>query len=222
MTFLALCQRLRQEAGLSGTGPTTTVSQTGEMKRIVDWISAAYEDIQNIHASWRFLRTSFSVSTIASTQEYTPAALSITDLGKWKRNDIRIYSSVADEQYLDYYPWEEFRMLYMYGSYRSQEGRPTIISIKPDNSLTFWQTPDDVYTIDGEYYKTADVLSGNTDTPLIPARFQMVIVWKALMHYGAYAAADEKYAHGQNEYRRVLRILEDDQLDDTTFGEPLA
>ena len=225
MNFLALCQRLRQEAGLSGTGPTTTVAQTGEMGRIVDWISAAYEDIQNAHASWRFLRTEFSFVTIASTQEYTPAAVSLTDHATWVKKDLRVYTTAtpSDEQYLNYVPWDEYRITYMYGSNRTNEGRPTIISVKPDNSLTLWQIPDTaLMTIDGEYYKTADVLSGNTSTPLIPDRFHMIIVWKGLMYYGAYAAAEEKFAHGQNEYKRLLRALELDQLEDFTYGEPLA
>jgi hypothetical protein len=213
---------LRQEAGLSGTGPTTVTGQTGEMKRIVDWISAAYEDIQNLHTTWRFLRNDFSFSTIDGTQDYTPTSVSLTSFGSWIKRDIRIYSAEADETFLTYYPWELFREAFFFGSHRSQEGRPTVITVRPNNTLTLWQIPDAVYTVNGEYYKTADVLSGDSDPPLIPDRFQMIVAWKALMYYGAYAGADEKYAHGSNEYKKILTGLEFDQLEDTTYGEPLA
>lgn len=222
MTYLELCQRLRQEAGLSGTGPASVLSQTGEMKRIVDWVASAYEDIQNLHATWRFLRTDFSFSTIASTQDYLPTSVSLSDFGSWIKNDIRIYSSVADEDSLEYCPWEIFRQAYYFGSNRTQTGRPTVITVKPNNALALWQIPNDVYTVNGEYYKTAQSMTANADSPLIPTRFQMIIVWKGLMHYGAYAGADEKYAHGSNEYKKLLALLEYDQLEDFTFGEPLA
>jgi hypothetical protein len=219
---LALCQRLRQEAGLSGTGPASVLSQTGEMKRIVDWVSAAYEDIQNLHATWRFLRADFSFSTIAGVQDYTPAAVSLSDFASWIKNDIRIYSAAADEDTLEYQPWEMFRQTYFFGSSRTQSGRPTVVTVRPNNTLTLWPIPDAVYTANGEYYKSAQVMSANISVPVIPSRFQMIIVWKALMHYGAYAGADEKYAHGNNEFKRILSMMEFDQLEDTTFGEPLA
>ena len=222
MNYLALCQRLRQEAGLSGTGPTSVLSQTGEMKRVVDWAASAYEDIQNLHATWRFLRNDFSFPTIASTQDYTPAAVGLTEFASWIKEDIRLYSSLSDEQLLEYHPWEIFRQAYFIGTQRTQTGRPTIVTVKPDNALALCQIPDAVYTVNGQYYKSAQVMSANADTPVIPTRHQLIIVWRGLMYYGAYAGADEKYTHGQNEYKKMLFALEYDQLEDMTYGEPLA
>lgn len=222
MNFLSLCQRLRQEAGLSGSGPASVIGQTGEMKRVVDWVASAYEDIQNLHATWRFLRDSFSFSTIASTQDYTPTAVSLTDFAAWVKNDIRIYSSIEDEYPMEYVPWGIFREAYYFGTHRTTTGRPTVVTVRPNNSLTLWQIPDAVYTVNGEYYKSVQSMSANADAPVIPARFQMIVVWKALVHYGAYTGADEKYAHGNAEYKKLLSMLEFDQLEDMTFGEPLA
>jgi len=222
MTFLQLCQRLRKEAGVSGTGPSAVTGQTGEYLRLVDWITAAYEDIQNAHKTWRFLRAEFSFSTIASTQEYTPAAVSITDLAVWRRQDMRVYDSESDEQFLHYLPWSDFRVNYKFGNNRSSEGRPSVVTVKPDNSLALWQIPDDVYTIDGEYYKSADVMEANSDVPIFHERFHLAIVWRALMYYGGYEAADERYSHGQNEFRRLKRQMDASELDDLGYGDPLA
>ena len=222
MDFLACCQRLRQEAGLSGTGPVSVVSQTGEMKRIVDWVAAAYEDIQELHATWRFLRDDFSFSTIVNNQDYAPISVGLTEHASWVKEDIRIYESVNDECQLIYLPWEIFRKTYFIGSNRSVTGRPTIVTVRPNNTLTFWQVPSAILTVNGEYYKSPDVMAANTDMPVMPSMFHMIIVWKGLMHYGAHAGADEKYAHGEKEYKRMKAMLEFSELEDFTHGEPLA
>jgi len=220
-----MCQRLRQEAGISGTGPATVTGQTGEMKRVVDWILAADEDIQNEHATWRFLRESFDFVTIASNQEYTAASVSITDLASWIKRDIRVYTTLtpSNESYLEYVDWDEFRAGYMFGASRTQEERPSIVSIKPNNSLMFWPTPNSaLLTVDGEYYKTAVTMTADANTPQYPARFHMAAVWRGLMYYGDYAAAPEKYEKGEDEFNRLMRRLELDQLEEVGYGEPLA
>ncbi len=42
MNFLSLCQRLRSEARIPGTGPSSVTGQTGELAKIVEWITTAY------------------------------------------------------------------------------------------------------------------------------------------------------------------------------------
>jgi len=225
MTFLELCVRLRNEAGIPGTGPASTIDQTGDYERIVNWVQSANQDIQNHKPDWRFMQTEFTFSTVDGTQSYTPSDASITDLQAWKVSeygDIRVYTATSDEQYLDYLPWELFRQTYMFGTSRDLEGKPTVVSIKPDNSITFYPKPDAVYTIDGEYFKKAVDLSGNTDEPAFPSQFHLAIVWRALMLYGAYDAADERYSHGQNEYKKLMRKMEFDQSHQITWGAPLA
>ena len=96
------------------------------------------------------------------------------------------------------------------------------MTVRPNNTLTLWQIPDGIYTVTGEYYKVPHKLAANTDTLAMPARFHMIVVWKALMHYGAYAGAGEKYDHGEREYKRIRAMLEFSELEDTTYGEPLA
>ena len=228
MNYLELCQRLRQESGVPGTGPASTVDQTGFDKKIVDWIATAYGHIQSLHQTWRFLRQDFEFNTVASQREYSVSDASITNLSRWKINeygDIRMYlaaTGISDEQYIDFVHWDDYRFAYLIGNSRTAEGRPSIVTITPDNNLDFFHVPDAVYTVKGEYWQTPDVFSGNTDEPIIPSRFHMAIVWKALMYYGAYDAADERYSHGQNEYKIMKKRLEFDQLPKITFGGPLV
>lgn len=225
MNFLALAQRLRLESNISGAGPSSVAGQTGELEKVVNWVSNAYEDIQSMYATWNFLRTSFSFSTIAGTQNYTLEAVSLSDLAIWKaiaEDDLTIYSSTSDEQYLSPVSWDEFRAIYMFGTNRTLTGRPTVVTVKPDNSMSFWPIPDAIYTVTGEYFKKAQTLSANTDVPVIPSQFHMAIVWRGLMFYGADYAAIEKYDHGQNEFRSMMRKLEFNQLPRLSYGEPLA
>ncbi len=225
-TRLELTVDLRREAGASGTGPSSTISQTGESARLVEWIDTAYEAVQSLHGGrWHFLRTEFSFNTIANTGNYTKAAAGLTELGSWKEDTLRCYlaaTGVSDEQELEYVAWDEFRFVYGRGTSSTQTGRPSLFTIKPNNSLTFWPIPSAIYTVTGEYFKRPQAMSADADEPLIPQQFQPVIVWKALMLYGAYTAADEKYSHGQNEYRAVLHQLVRHQLDRVRYGSPLA
>ena len=225
MTFLELCQRLRLEAGVSGTGPVSVLNQAGSYEKLVKWVQAAYEDIQNEHDDWFFLQTEFSFSTISGVQNYTKTAVGLDELRNWKMGqlgDIRIYSSVSDETWLEYIPWDEFRANYLIGTSRTSQGRPSVFSIKPDMSMSLWQTPDAVYTVNGEYFKRAQTLTTNTSEPIFPQQYHMMIVWRALMYYAAKTAADEKYAHGQNEYRRLLNSMEQEMLPQIGYGAPLV
>ncbi|MCP4607743.1 MAG: hypothetical protein GY845_03360 [Planctomycetes bacterium] len=228
MNFLQLAQRLHQEAGLSGSGPTTTVDQVGILKQVVDWINTAYIDVQSQHAIWHFMQDDFSFQTTASKREYSIADTGVTDLETWKLDDygsFRVYltsSGVANEQYMYQLLWDDYRQMYLYGATRTAEGLPNYVSVQPDEGLNLYLVPDDIYTIVGEYYKVPAELSGDTDVPIIPSQFHMIIVWRALMFYAGYDAANEKYAMGKTEYKKLLMRLEIDQLPQITFGGPLA
>jgi len=228
MNFLQLVQRLHSETGRQGTAPAAVTGQTGMNQRLVNWILTAYEDIQGLHESWLFRRDDFSWPTIATVQNYTPAGVGIDDLAAWwfdpnhnNLSGIRLYSVVADEADLIYLPWNDYRTTYKFGSSRSQSCRSTIFSIKPNMSMDLWAIPDTIYTVNGEYVKTIQIMEANDDIPILPD-YHMIIVWKGLMYYGAFEGAPEVYAHGKEEYDRILPRLEMNQLPKITWGAPLV
>lgn len=220
MNFLQLCQRLRSKAGIAGTGPATVVNQAGELGRVVDWITEAYEDIQDKRADWDFLRLDFSFNTVAATSTY--AKSTVSNLANWKKDSVRIYqTTVNDEQFLYFKEWDEFRDFRLFGPTASATGRPIEFSIKPDKSLVLWPIPDGIYTIRGEYYRTAHVMTANTDEPLFD-RYQMAIVFNALMRYAEYVAEPGVYASAQKEYGRLINKLELDRTSEIGTGGPMA
>jgi hypothetical protein len=212
------------EAGIAGTGPATVTSQTGEAGRIVDWVKSAYEDIQNINASWDFLLSPFTFPTVIGKQDYSASDISISNLSKWKADsdeDFTIYSSYADEAHLPLMAWWLFRQQYLFGSARSATGRPSVVSVHPNKTLWLSPVPDAVFTVTGQYY-CKDFLLADTDEPLLPVDYHLAIIWKGLMYYAAYSSASDLYAHGDREYKKIIRKMSMAELPKITFGEPLV
>lgn len=200
MTFLELAQELRKEAGVSGTGPATVVSQSGELKRLVDWVNDAWEAIQNEQDDWLWMRSDFTYAMPALQQTMTAAQAGITAFGRWWEKTLRCYATsigVSDEQKLIYKPWDEFRDMYLLGA-RPAATRPAHFTIKPDDSIMVGPQNDVAYTFVGEYQKSASRMAADADVPGMPADLVMLIVWDALVLYGTYESASECVVRGTN------------------------
>lgn len=221
MNKLNLCKRLRQEAGIAGLGPDSTIGQKGELRRIVDWIDAAYQDIQDKHDDWEFLRDEFSFDCVVGTDTY--AASTVENLANWRLPSVRIYlTTLRDERWLNYIPWNLFRDTRRMQSNRFVEGRPINFSIKPDKSMVLWPIPDETYTIEGEFYRVPYTMDVDTDTPIIPERYHLAIVYNALMKYAAYIGEPSLYANAQKDYGRLINKLEIDRAPRLMAGPALA
>lgn len=218
MTYLQLLNRLKNECGVAGADLTSLSELSREMQRLANWVAQSYEEIQEECLSFDFRRKSFTFNTVAGTQTYavgTGLAINLTDFATWINDSFRIYltaDGVADEILLDQFPdYTSFRDYYMLGTLGTSTGRPSTIAITPNKSLAFGLKPDDVYTVTGEYYSTPQTLTASTDVPLIPARFHMAIVYKAMMKYGLYESAQEQVQAGQQQYAVMLNRLRADQ-----------
>ena len=225
MNLLQLVNQTRVECGVSGPALTTAQSQVGESGRMVAWTQQAWIDIQTSKEDWLFLRMPFTFNLVASQWQYTAADAGLTDFGNWKRDSFRASSvgqDYKDEQLLNYMEWTTYRNLYRYANMRNTTARPVVVSITPEKDLAFGSKPDQAYVIDGEYYTQPASLVADADEPLIPARFQMAIVYRAMMYYAGYEAAPEVLSRGDFEYRRLYSRMEIDQLPTIISGPPLA
>lgn len=228
MTYLQLCQRLRQEAGISGTGPTTTISQVGEYKRLCDWIATAWFDIQAIHQDWRFLRATATFTTVASQYGYTTlqAGIAANTFGRWIHGSGRIYKTatgLTSEIFLDWIAYEDWRDLWLFGANRSVEAPPIHFTLGPDDSVILAPKPPVGYTVSLDYYKAPVLLALDADVPTLPFRHDhMIIVYQALKAYASFESAPEVYARADAEYKRLLNRLEIDQLPRPMFQGALC
>ena len=219
--FLQLCQATRELAGLAGTGPTTTVAQTGELKRLVNWVAQSWIDIQNLHKTWNFLITDLSFTTTASKGDYTLAEMLASDLRMLDESSLRCQQTslgYQNRQFMDPWDWVHFRDLYRFNNL--VEGRPTRFAVDPQTkSLSLASIPDAAgYTITGRYWKKPVALVADTDTPIISSEYHMLIVYWALSKYAGYEAAMEvKQEAGENR-AKLLSALENDQLPPMEVG----
>jgi hypothetical protein len=224
-TYLQLCQRLRQEVGAAGTGPSAVTGQTGELARIVSWIAEADEEIQRERDNWRFMRGSFTLNTVADDGSYAASDCTtpISDLRKWDEHSFKIYlsaSGVSDESQLHYLDYQAWYDVYNVGSQTSS--RPMYFTIDDNQSILLAPKPSAVYVVSGKYYKSVDTLAASSDEPLYPAEFHMLAVYLGMMKYGRYTGAPELYTDGERLYKKMLRQMERTQLPRVRPFEPMA
>ena len=227
MNYLQLINRLRVECGVSGAStPLITVTGlTGESYRMASWINSAWVDVQTAKEDWQWMRYPVQFNTVTQQHIYTPTEAGVgSTFGNWKRDSWRASSvgqNYADEQLMNY---TTFRNLYMYGNMRTTYARPVVVTVDPDKNLGFGSIPDQPYVIVGEYYVQPTEFVAATDAPpsVFPDRFQMMIVYRAMMFYGGYESAPEVYQRGEFEFKRLMNRLDIDQLPTVVSGPPLA
>jgi hypothetical protein len=226
-TFLELCQRTAQEAGIGpGTVPTTVLAQTGELRRIVNWVASSWFDIQAAHKDWKFLRKSVSFQTVLGTATYTPSMAGADWFGRWVKDSFRVWKTatgIKSEIPLEFMPYEWWRDMYQIGAMRSAYSQPMRVTVTPDRSLGLGPVPLDGYTIDGDYYGAPVELMNDTDIPLLPdGHNPMIIVNGALMSYGVFFSAPEVYQSAKIDFDKMYSQLRDEQLPPITLGGALA
>jgi hypothetical protein len=231
VNYVQLASRLRQEVGGSGTGPSSVLNQTGEYKRFVDYIAQAWTEIQNKHSNWRWMRTEFTLPTVASDDDYvytdatdSIASATISRFARWIEDDnMKIYlasSGIGTQTFLSPCDWDDFRSIYKFGTV--QTGYPTDFAVDPRNHLRFGLMPNGIYTVTGDYMKSAQTLAADADIPEMPDRFHMLIVYEAMKKYAAYESAPEVWSGVEDARNVMMRDLEIDQRPARGYGDALA
>jgi len=209
MNFLQLCQRLRQEVGGTGSGPSTVLSQSGENRLYVDWINQACKEIQSDRLEWRFMWSQGSVALPVGAQiNALPVDLKTLDPD----------SLLLDGGRIDLFDYSVFR-----NNYRaSYSGKPTVCTILPNGQLKTNTVPDQAYTLNFDYWTKPVSLSENTDIPSLPEEYHMLIVYKAMQYYAGYENAGEVYQDGRIRYEEMLPDVELTQLPAMTLPGAIA
>ncbi len=213
MNFLQICQHAREESGIAGTStPSTVVAQTGILGKLVTRTAQAWVDIQTSRQYWDFARSTLTFPTVAAQRTYDVVAdLSHTDVDKWDTDSVFIYTtSVADQAPLE---WKDYQWFIRHVDQTYPDGRPTWITELPGKILAFDRTPDDVYTITADYWRTPELLADDTDTPGLPEQLHWIIVWKSVMMYAGSQGAGDMFAYAKGNYDALHFQLVMDQGD---------
>ena len=220
MTFLQLFQRAHQESGISGAQPSAVTGQTGKLLKLVNWVADAWTQIQLERNNWLFMHSTFTFPTIADQKDYLASTLAapITDVSTWDRGSFLIHLTsltTEDQNFLLFDSYSSWRKDHRQGMTTNPTGRPQKLTLLPTNAIRFEPTPDAIYTIEGEYKRTAQLFAADADVPTnLPDDFHMIIVWQALKFYGFYEDAPDVLDMAETFFDNLLVRLEEDQLPD--------
>ena len=212
-TYLVLCQDMARDVGIPGTGPSsvTSTSLSEEENAVVRYIANADQDVQSRWFDWDFLWSEASITAISGTSTLTSSNTGFPSaLGNWKLDSL-VWDKASDSyQILEYMEWNSYREMYKYGTIDSDV--PEVYSIKPNNDLDLYPTPNAATVISAEYWATPTVLAADADISAIPPRFHKIIIARAKMYYAENEDAPEVMAGAVAEFEDLLDKLEADQL----------
>lgn len=223
MNFLQMAQAVKRESGL---GPAASIvaysSATGDDLRMFDWVNWAARDITLSREDWRFRR---GTATLASTTSIanTSTAFGLTDFASWKGENrlykpstYRVTDGITQEKDLTWMDYDSFRKAFLTGYHTP--GSVQYWSISPSEELLIGPTPDSAHFVRSDYIKDYTDMAADADTVLIPPRFHMLIVWRALMEYGGFDAAGEVYQRAERNYTLGWPQLVQSQMDTPTIA----
>lgn len=198
MTYLELCVRVREESGVSGTGPASTINQIGVLAKIVGWVRDADLDIQRLKTEWKFLWRRTQSALVLGQQSYTAIDLSLSDL----KDLSRFWVNGQPVSVVDWDEWVD-----RYEPQGTGQGLPQVVTIAPDGSFMFYPVPDSAYSTRTDYFKMPVALSGDSDVSVIPTAYHDCIVQKALIYYGRFEEDQALIQLATMQYEQKLSEL---------------
>ena len=213
MNLLSLCQAAQREMGVSGSGPATAVNATGFAAKVVAWVQQASSEIQGKHPTWRFLWRQTDLALTQGKQVYARQDFGQPNIKVWRGDGCNLYRPIEGPN-ARYWPafmsWMDYQ--YLTRQYSAQ-GMPQYVAERPDLSLSFFPVPDGDYVFSAEYYVKPIPLVKNTDVPLMPEEFHMIIAWRAVMFYAGSDSDPGLLVHAAAQYSTLMSAMEMDQLD---------
>jgi len=221
--FLALVQSLHYEAKLPGSPPAAVTAQSGRAADLVRWIIEAWNDIQrDKDGRWKWRRSEWFVNTVADDASYVfsdctdvIAAATITRFHAWELDDddppfiYLVSEGKTSERELPIARWNEFRRLYLRATH--DPASPSQMSVDHTDALYFGPTPNDIYRVTGNYWKSIQNLVNDVDVPEMPSDFHMLIVYRALLKYAYNVVGQDILARAQTEGTPIYDALVENQ-----------
>lgn len=207
----------------SGTTATATVTSTttladGDYVLIAGASPSGYNGAVQIDVT---AATTFTYTVAAGLS--TPATGTITAT-LIDYDELRPFFAYADRPYINavksgetaatrvfQVPWQTFGGYYDSGNFTDQ-GRPCYFAIKPDGKLSLHPIPDAVYTLTIPYRKIEQRLVAETTVPELPVKFHPLIVYFAMVHYGASNESNAAGSAGSAFYKKMRRACINQQL----------
>lgn len=204
----------------------------------MNWVADAFSDVAQAHDDWSWLRSSnilgagVSFATINGQASYQlgtgvgTVGVLTDNFGKWDRESFWSYTTAngfSDEIPLGEVSFDYWRAVYMSNANRNVRTRPVAFAVGPDQSICLGPNVNANYTVTGDYFLVAPVLSADADIPFgLPTRFHMLCVYRAMCKYAGYEGAPEVMQRGTTEGNSMYAQLEALRAPRIGFGGPLA
>lgn len=205
MNYLQIVRATREIVGMQGSGPASTVGATGVDAVLASMVRTAYIDIQSLRDEFDFLSKKMTFNTIASVDEYTADdifATSTLDLAKYDKDSFYLTDSSGVKRKLTYLDREVLEQRYLNNS---DEQLPTYFTIDhADNTLILKPISDRAYTVNFRYWREPEILSEDSQVPILPVQFHQLIVYKAVEKMAVYMNAQSSY--GEYNYEAKVMI----------------
>lgn len=209
MTFLELCQRVRQESGISGSGPESVLNQKAILEKVVQWVKQADLDVQQAHEDWLFMWRMSSVTLASGVSEYQPITLGLNSLRAIDELEINGYP-------LRRYSWKQFKACRK--QLGDSKGEPTAYTVMPDGSLQFSPVPDKNYTATIEYSMKPIAMQNDDDESIVPEDYHPIILQKALMYYASHEEDNSLYQVAGQRFDEYLSLMAHELLPQLSIG----
>jgi hypothetical protein len=215
MNYLALLQRLHSETLRTTAAPTVVTGGSERNQRLANAIGDAWAEVQS-ERDWKWMRVTTDAPLTAGLQTYAAATLGIgSRFGRWRHEDETycpmMYLAGSPNTIWSLTQWDldNFRHLYIYRT----QGNSTPVAFAIDETQQFLvgPAPSDAYMLRAEYWMEPSTLVEATDSPDMPARFHMLLVWRALMSIARSDAAPELLNRAEFEYGNLHDKLLFDQ-----------
>ena len=215
MNFLSICQKVDVLSGLQGNVQTVE-KPIGGQAVLVEGVRDGFLDLQNDRMTWEWMRRMAEFALVPAQQEYTPtyavpppAAPLPTDpynlFGRWQKKHPMISYRVQDPDTLKWAKmiFVDYREFRHHLRNQTATGKPRYVTAhEQNNNLLLHPVPDKAYTMQADYFVEPQILQFNTNSPILPSRFHMLLVYRGLERlanhygnnglYGRYSVADAK------------------------------
>ena len=141
-------------------------------------------DANNITITVTYVAETFSATDIAFVRDYDFRGAS--SIKSFDLDSLYYYLKTDgsfEDKSLSYVEYKEFQRK---NRDYSVSNAPSSITITPSDRLRVYPAPDAAYAITGDAFKVPQVLTNDTDVPLMPSEYHMAIVWKALVDYAGF------------------------------------
>lgn len=220
MNRLEICNKVWLLCNMQGSELTSTSPTIQEQKKVVAWVDAEWELIESRRDwSWRWKECYFD--TQGTERDYDGDGASVLRwLDAFKAYDTS--KTVAEE-------FRIARVSHQFMRHRDLDhgdrtaGPPTMLAVKPDNTLRLAVEPDATYRITGEYIQKPVAMAADADEPGMPAHLHMLIVYQAMKAYAADEDAPEVANRAAAGATPLWRELESQCLPEVGIGpNPIA